>query len=87
MPASIAIVNRGWTRGDEFADLKVEGDVGTILTQVICDPTDSSGWPSIEDGQTHRCGDHCRHRGHRAKANVTLRAIGANTGAHAPVIN
>jgi NAD-dependent SIR2 family protein deacetylase len=39
---SIAIVNRGWTRGDELADLKVEGDVGTILTQVIGDPTDSS---------------------------------------------
>jgi len=39
---SIAIVNRGWTRGDELADLKVEGDVGTILTQVIDDPTDSS---------------------------------------------
>jgi NAD-dependent SIR2 family protein deacetylase len=31
----IAIVNRGLTRGDEFADLKVEGDVGTLLTQVI----------------------------------------------------
>lgn len=29
----IAIVNRGYTRGDEFADLKVEGDVGTILTR------------------------------------------------------
>jgi NAD-dependent SIR2 family protein deacetylase len=31
----IAIVNRGRTRGDEFADLKVEGDVGTVLTQAI----------------------------------------------------
>ena len=31
----IAIVNRGRTRGDEFADLKIEGDVGTLLTQVI----------------------------------------------------
>jgi NAD-dependent SIR2 family protein deacetylase len=31
----IAIVNRGLTRGDEFAGLKVEGDVGTLLTQVI----------------------------------------------------
>ena len=31
----IAIVNRGDTRGDAFAELKVEGDVGTILTQVI----------------------------------------------------
>jgi len=39
---SIAIVNRGWTRGDELAHLKVEGDVGTILTQVIRDPTGSS---------------------------------------------
>ena len=33
----IAIVNRGRTRGDEFADVKVEGDVGTLLTQVIGD--------------------------------------------------
>ena len=31
----IAILNRGRTRGDEFAQLKVEGDVGTVLTQVI----------------------------------------------------
>jgi len=31
----IAILNRGRTRGDEFAELKVEGDVGTVLTQVI----------------------------------------------------
>ena len=30
----IAIINRGHTRGDEFAALKVEGDVGTILTRV-----------------------------------------------------
>jgi NAD-dependent SIR2 family protein deacetylase len=29
----IAIVNRGRTRGDELADLKVEGDVGTLLTR------------------------------------------------------
>jgi NAD-dependent SIR2 family protein deacetylase len=28
----VAIVNRGRTRGDDLADLKVEGDVGTILT-------------------------------------------------------
>ena len=27
----IAIVNRGLTRGDDYAQLKVEGDVGTIL--------------------------------------------------------
>jgi NAD-dependent SIR2 family protein deacetylase len=31
----IAIVNRGRTRGDDLADLKVEGDVGTVLTDVI----------------------------------------------------
>ena len=31
----IAIINRGHTRGDEFAELKVEGDVGTILIQVM----------------------------------------------------
>ena len=31
----IAIVNRGRTRGDELADLKVEGDVGTVLTEAI----------------------------------------------------
>jgi NAD-dependent SIR2 family protein deacetylase len=31
----IAIINRGRTRGDEFANLKVEGDVGTLLTQAI----------------------------------------------------
>ena len=30
----VAIVNRGHTRGDEFADLKIEDDVGTVLTQV-----------------------------------------------------
>jgi NAD-dependent SIR2 family protein deacetylase len=31
----IAIVNRGRTRGDELAELKVEGDVGTILTHAV----------------------------------------------------
>jgi NAD-dependent SIR2 family protein deacetylase len=30
---SIAIVNRGRTRGDDLAELKVEGDAGTILTE------------------------------------------------------
>jgi NAD-dependent SIR2 family protein deacetylase len=30
----IAIVNRGHTRGDELAALKVEGDVGAILSQL-----------------------------------------------------
>ena len=34
----IAIVNRGRTRGDELAELKVEGDVGTLLTQVVGGP-------------------------------------------------
>jgi NAD-dependent SIR2 family protein deacetylase len=31
----IAIVNRGRTRGDDLADLKVEGDVGLLLTGAI----------------------------------------------------
>lgn len=31
---AIAIVNRGHTRGDEFATLKVEGDVGEIMSSV-----------------------------------------------------
>jgi NAD-dependent SIR2 family protein deacetylase len=31
----IAIVNRGRTRGDDLAELKIEGDVGVILTDVI----------------------------------------------------
>jgi len=31
----IAIVNRGRTRGDELADLKIEGDVGTTLTAAV----------------------------------------------------
>ena len=31
----IAIVNRGRTRGDAFADMKVEGDVGTVLTDAV----------------------------------------------------
>jgi NAD-dependent SIR2 family protein deacetylase len=31
----IAIVNRGRTRGDELAELKVERDVGSTLTEVI----------------------------------------------------
>lgn len=31
----IAIVNRGRTRGDELADLKVEGEVGAILTEAV----------------------------------------------------
>ena len=31
----IAIVNRGRTRGDECAELKVEGDVGSTLTAAV----------------------------------------------------
>ncbi len=31
----IAIVNRGRTRGDELAELKVEGDVGSTLTDAV----------------------------------------------------
>ncbi len=31
----IAIVNRGRTRGDEFAGLKIEADVGSTLTEAI----------------------------------------------------
>jgi NAD-dependent SIR2 family protein deacetylase len=31
----IAIVNRGRTRGDEFAALKVEGDVGAVLSESV----------------------------------------------------
>ena len=31
----IAIVNRGRTRGDDLADLKIEGDVGAMLTDAI----------------------------------------------------
>ena len=31
----IVIVNRGRTRGDEFAELKIEGDVGTLLCDAI----------------------------------------------------
>jgi NAD-dependent SIR2 family protein deacetylase len=34
----IAIVNRGRTRGDDLAALKVEGDVGTLLTAAVCRP-------------------------------------------------
>jgi NAD-dependent SIR2 family protein deacetylase len=32
---SIAIVNRGRTRGDDLAELKVEGDVGRVLTDAL----------------------------------------------------
>ena len=34
----IAIVNRGSTRGDELAALKVEGDVGAVLLDAIAQP-------------------------------------------------
>jgi NAD-dependent SIR2 family protein deacetylase len=33
----IAIVNRGRTRGDEFAEVKVEADVGAVLAEVVSD--------------------------------------------------
>jgi NAD-dependent SIR2 family protein deacetylase len=33
----IAIVNRGRTRADAFAELKVEGDIGTLLGEAIAD--------------------------------------------------
>jgi NAD-dependent SIR2 family protein deacetylase len=32
---SIAIVNRGRTRGDDLAELKVDGDVGSVLSEAI----------------------------------------------------
>jgi NAD-dependent SIR2 family protein deacetylase len=31
----IAIVNRGRTRGDELAELKIEGDVGTVMAEAV----------------------------------------------------
>jgi hypothetical protein len=31
----IAIVNRGRTRGDDFAELKMERDVGSTLTEAV----------------------------------------------------
>ena len=30
----VAIVNRGWTRGDDLADLKVDAALGTVLTTI-----------------------------------------------------
>ncbi len=42
---SIAIVNRGRTRGDDLAGLKVEGDVGAVLTAAIA-PGESTCVPS-----------------------------------------
>ena len=35
MGLPIAIVNRGRTRADELATLKVEGDVGAVLTAAV----------------------------------------------------
>jgi len=32
---AIAIVNRGRTRGDDLASLKIEDDVGAVLTQAV----------------------------------------------------
>ena len=31
----IAIVNRGRTRGDDLAEIKIEGDVGSTLTTAV----------------------------------------------------
>jgi NAD-dependent SIR2 family protein deacetylase len=36
----IAIVNRGRTRGDELADVKIEEDVGALLTEAVGDSSD-----------------------------------------------
>jgi NAD-dependent SIR2 family protein deacetylase len=35
----IAIVNRGRTRGDEFAELKIERDVGSTLSEAVASIT------------------------------------------------
>ncbi|HEY5374429.1 MAG TPA: hypothetical protein VIK01_12145 [Polyangiaceae bacterium] len=35
IPAPIVIVNRGVTRADELSALKLNGDVGEILTEVV----------------------------------------------------
>jgi NAD-dependent SIR2 family protein deacetylase len=45
----IAIVNRGRTRGDELATLKVEGDVGTVLTEAVRSFRDSSQRAGISE--------------------------------------
>jgi len=42
----IAIVNRGKTRGDELAKLKVEGDVGTVLMEAVGDGQSSTAAPT-----------------------------------------
>jgi NAD-dependent SIR2 family protein deacetylase len=34
----IAIVNRGRTRGDDLAEIKIEGDIGTVLSDAIGTP-------------------------------------------------
>jgi NAD-dependent SIR2 family protein deacetylase len=36
----IAIVNRGRTRGDELAEVKIEGDVGTLLQAALAETVD-----------------------------------------------
>jgi NAD-dependent SIR2 family protein deacetylase len=41
----IAIVNRGRTRGDQLAELKVEGDVGALLSEALPDGSGTSMQP------------------------------------------
>lgn len=47
----IAIVNRGHTRGDEFAAIKVEGEAGAILTAVLR-PRSQAGPDPARDAST-----------------------------------
>lgn len=39
----IAIVNRGRTRGDDLAELKIEGDVGSVLSGAVAALADGGG--------------------------------------------
>ena len=45
----IAIVNRGRTRGDDLAELKIEADVSTALTEAIAttDPAGAAAPPQV----------------------------------------
>ena len=45
----IAIVNRGHTRGDDLAELKIEADVSTALTEAIAttDPAGAAAPPQV----------------------------------------
>lgn len=51
----IAIVNRGHTRGDEFAAIKVEGEAGAILTAVLR-PRSQAGSGTAPDASTRNKG-------------------------------